>query len=296
MSEVIRAAGAVLWRRLSDELIQVALIHRPKYDDWSFPKGKVEAGELEISCAYREVLEETGYESKFGPQLGQVMYKVDGMDKEVSYWAAEAIGNPIPIMDLNEVDQLVWFTISDAYAKLSLNSDKEILTNFENFGHDSSPLILLRHAQAISREEWNSDDGDRPLAHEGQLQAKRFLVNFMPYGVNEIITSDAVRCYESVEHISRALNLNSIFSPQLSEYEFYKDKKGWQSVIDEVLENDFTTLVCSHNPVIPTIVKKLIGKKSLKRLDHDLLPGEAWVIHHRDGEVIAIDWVPAPNI
>ena len=58
--DVIQAAGAVLWRRLSDELIQVALIHRPRYDDWSFPKGKVEQGETEINCAFREVFEETG--------------------------------------------------------------------------------------------------------------------------------------------------------------------------------------------------------------------------------------------
>jgi 8-oxo-(d)GTP phosphatase len=65
--ETIAAAGAVLWRRLSDELIQVALIHRPRYDDWSFPKGKVEQGESEIACAFREVFEETGFESVFGP-------------------------------------------------------------------------------------------------------------------------------------------------------------------------------------------------------------------------------------
>lgn len=296
MNQVIRAAGAVLWRRLSDELIQVALIHRPRYDDWSFPKGKAEDGELEISCAYREVLEETGYDSIFGPQLGKVSYQVEETDKEVTYWAAEALGNPVPVMDFEEVDQLIWVTVADAYLKLSLESDKQILANFEKFGPDSHPLILLRHAKAISREEWSSDDGDRPLAHTGQLQAKRFLANFLPYSIKEIITSDAVRCYESVEHISRALELNPIFSPQLSEYQFHKDKKSWHSTIDEILENDFSTLVCSHNPVIPAIVKKLIGKKNVKVLDHDLLPGEAWVIHHLDDEVTAIDWIPAPNI
>ena len=74
-SPVIQAAGAVLWRRLSDDLVQVALIHRPRYDDWSFPKGKVEAGESEISCAFREVLEETGYETVFGPELNILLVK-----------------------------------------------------------------------------------------------------------------------------------------------------------------------------------------------------------------------------
>jgi 8-oxo-dGTP diphosphatase len=84
-SQVIQAAGAVLWRRLSDELIQVALIHRPRYDDWSFPKGKVEAGESEISCAFREVLEETGYETVFGPELCRVEYQVNQSTKTVRY-------------------------------------------------------------------------------------------------------------------------------------------------------------------------------------------------------------------
>ena len=294
--EIIRAAGAVLWRRLSDELIQIALIHRPRYDDWSFPKGKAEEGEIDIACAYREVLEETGYETVFGPELGQIQYEVDGVIKKVKYWSAQAIGNPSNIMDSNEVDQLIWVTLDDAKNKLSMDSDKEILKNFESFGSDSFPLILLRHAKAVAREEWDSDDGDRPLAHSGQIQAKRFLPGFFPFAISEIYTSDAVRCYESIEPIARSLKINPIFSSTLSEYEFHKDKKAWSSLVKEILENDSSALVCSHNPVIPEIVKKLIGKKNFKELDHELLPGESWVLHHRDGEIIAIDWVSAPIV
>jgi len=128
--EVIRAAGAVLWRRLSDELLQIALIHRPRYDDWSFPKGKAEEGESDISCAYREVLEETGYETLFGPELGEIKYGVDGVAIKVKYWSAQAIGNPSNIMDQNEVDHLIWVTLDDAKVKLTLDSDKKILKNF----------------------------------------------------------------------------------------------------------------------------------------------------------------------
>lgn len=294
--EIIRAAGAVLWRRLSDELLQIALIHRPRYDDWSFPKGKAEEGELDIACAYREVLEETGYESIFGPELGEIQYEVDGTLKRVKYWSAQALGNPTNVMDENEVDQLIWLTLNDAKNKLTLESDKKILKSFESFGADSYPLILLRHAKAVAREEWESDDGDRPLAHIGQVQAKRFLSGFLPFVISEIYTSDAVRCYESIEPIARALTINPVFTPSLSEYEFNRDKKAWIPLIKEILENESSALVCSHNPVIPEIVKKHIGKKNFKELDHDLLPGEAWVLHHRDGEIIAIDWIPAPTV
>ena len=294
--ELIRAAGAVLWRRLSDELLQIALIHRPRYNDWSFPKGKAEENESDISCAYREVLEETGYVSQFGPELGNVNYEVDGKKKVVKYWAAQAIGNPIHPIDLGEVDQLIWVTLDDAKKKLTLESDQKILESFQSFGSDSYPLILLRHAKAISREEWQSDDGDRPLAHIGQLQAKRFLSKIHPYEIKEIYTSDAVRCYESIEPIARALSINPVFSPALSEYSFIKDKKSWYQSITEIMENEIATLVCSHNPVIPEIVKKLIGKKNFNELNHELLPGEAWILHHKDGEVVAIDWVSAPTI
>jgi len=294
--ELIRAAGAVLWRRLSDELLQIALIHRPRYNDWSFPKGKAEENESDISCAYREVLEETGYVSQFGPELGNVNYEVDGKKKVVKYWAAQAIGNPIHPIDLGEVDQLIWVTLDDAKKKLTLESDQKILESFQSFGSDSYPLILLRHAKAISREEWQSDDGDRPLAHIGQMQAKRFLSKIHPYEIKEIYTSDAVRCYESIEPIARALSINPVFSPALSEYSFIKDKKSWHQSITEIMENEIATLVCSHNPVIPEIVKKLIGKKNFNELNHELLPGEAWILHHKDGEVVAIDWVSAPTI
>ncbi len=294
--EFIRAAGAVLWRRLSDELLQIALIHRPRYDDWSFPKGKAEEGESDINCAYREVLEETGYETLFGPELADIKYEVDGVTKVVKYWSAQAIGNPSHIMDSDEVDQLIWVTLEDAKNKLTLESDRKILENFSRFGADTYPLILLRHAKAIAREEWESDDGDRPLAHVGQMQAKRFLSKLFPFAIGEIYTSDAVRCYESIEPIARSLSLNPIFSPSLSEYAFNKDKKSWNQLIADILENDSSALVCSHNPVIPEIVKKLIGKKNFKELDHELLPGEAWVLHHKEGEVIAIDWIAAPAV
>jgi 8-oxo-dGTP diphosphatase len=92
------------------------------------------------------------------------------------------------------------------------------------------------------------------------------------------------------------MSLNPIFSPTFSEYAYNKDKKSWSPLIKEILENDSSTLVCTHNPVIPEIVKKLIGKKNFKELDHDLLPGESWVLHHRDGEIVAIDWISAPTV
>ena len=292
---VIKASGAVLWRRLSDDLIQVALIHRPRYDDWSFPKGKVELGESDIACAHREVMEETGFQSLFGPELKTTQYLVGEDEKVVRYWSAEAIGESSGAHDVTEVDQIIWVTVEDAYQKLTRVGDREVLKSFESFGVDTIPLILLRHGKAIAREEWEGDDGDRPLAQLGQQQAKRMLSLYLPFGVTEIHTSDAVRCYETVVPMARSLNLNIIYWSELSEYAFEKDKKASLKVVQEIIEGEARAIVCGHNPVLPGMVAKLIGKKSFKAFDRGLLPGEAWILHHRDGEVIAIDWLQAPE-
>ena len=293
---VIQAAGAVLWRRLSEDLLQVALIHRPRYDDWSFPKGKVEAGEAEISCAHREVLEETGFDAVFGPELCKVQYEVGEDLKTVRYWSAQAIGEPSAVHDTEEVDQLIWVTVSDAYTKLSRKGDQEVLKNFEKFGADTTPLILLRHGKAIAREEWEGDDGDRPLAQLGQQQAKRMHAIYLPFAVSEIHSSDAVRCYETVSPMARTMSLNLVYWSELSEYAFEEDKKAAINVVNDIIESEARAIVCGHNPVIPGIVAKFIGKKNFKELDHGLLPGEAWILHHRDGEIVAIDWVQAPAV
>lgn len=294
-NNLIVAAGTVLWRRLSDELLQVALAHRPRYDDWSFPKGKVEVGESEISAAHRETLEETGYSALFGPELCTIDYLVGESKKTVRYWAAQAIGEPELVSDISEVDQIIWLTIADAYEKLTRKGDKLVLKNFEAFGADTIPLILLRHGKAVAREEWDGDDGDRPLAQVGQIQSIRMLAKYLPFAINEIHTSDAVRCYETVSPMARSLKLEMYYWSELSEYAFEKDKKAAINVIEDIIESQARALVCGHNPVLPGIVKKFIGKKTFKELEHGLMPGEAWILHHKDGEIVALDWMPAPD-
>ena len=90
-TEVIQGAGVVLWR-VSKKATEIALVHRPKYDDWSLPKGKVEPGETHLACAAREVMEETGFEPVMGPEIGIAKYLAEGTPKEVRYWSAQAFG------------------------------------------------------------------------------------------------------------------------------------------------------------------------------------------------------------
>jgi 8-oxo-dGTP diphosphatase len=164
------------------------------------------------------------------------------------------------------------------------------------FGVETTPLILLRHARALKRDVWDGDDSDRPLDNLGQLQAKRLLPQFFPYNITDVHSSDAYRCMQTVEDLSRVLDLHLIIALDLSEDAYSKDKDAAMDYVFSLMQDNNSVMICSHNPILPKILKKLVGKKYFKELDSKLEPAEAWVIHHRDGEVVAVDWVEAPQI
>ena len=148
----------------------------------------------------------------------------------------------------------------------------------------------------LKREDWDGDDGDRPLSHVGQLQAKRLFPLYFPYAIKEIHSSDAMRCIETIEPMARTIQLNPIFSTDLSEYRYAKDKEAALDYAQDLLTRGVAGIICSHNPILPKLLKKLIGKKNFKQLDGKLEPGDSWVLHHRDGEIIAIDSVERPEV
>jgi polyphosphate kinase len=119
----VRAAGTVPWRRSDDGRVEVLVVHRPRYDDWSLPKGKCEPGESDEDCALRETTEETGYSGSLGEELGAVRYHDHrGRSKQVRYWAMEVDGGGFVPND--EVDEVRWLPESDAEALLSYPHDR----------------------------------------------------------------------------------------------------------------------------------------------------------------------------
>jgi 8-oxo-dGTP diphosphatase len=293
--EVIKAAGAVLWRDVDGEVFEIAVIHRPRYDDWSLPKGKLERGESPITAARREVFEETGYISEFGPSLGTINYTNDEALKEVYYWIAKAHPQPTGELPVAEVDQLVWLSPQDAIRKVTNETDREIIWRFLEIGPRTYSLVLLRHAKALKRSEWQNDDDDRPLDSVGQVQAKKLPKTFLPYGTTSIYSSDAMRCAETVFPLSQEIGKIITYVSDLSEYMFHKDKNAAIKYTEELIEQEENILVCSHNPILPNVIKKLVGKKIFKSFRRELEPAEAIILHHRDGEVVALDWISAPS-
>ncbi|WP_151774251.1 NUDIX hydrolase [Streptomyces abyssomicinicus] len=127
--ETILAAGCVLYRRAPSGDLEVCLVHRPKYDDWSFPKGKLDPGETPEQAAVREVAEETGHHVRLGPRLPTVRYTVGDRPKRVDYWAAET-ASPDTFTPTHEVDALHWHPAPTAHQHLTHPHDHPLLTTF----------------------------------------------------------------------------------------------------------------------------------------------------------------------
>ncbi len=296
MTPTVIAAGGVVWRKNSEDQTEVLLVHRPRYDDWSLPKGKVEDGEALIACAYRELMEETGLNIKLGPFIGSVEYFVaDGL-KHVAYWSASILGENEPFHPNEEVDDVLWLTLDAALIKATRESDKNILKRFVDVPYESSALIMLRHAKALDRSEWLSEDDDRPLQNIGQLQAKRMLSLYQAFGLQEIHTSDAVRCLDTVTAMAQALDIIPIIKEDLSEYTFKKNKDKTIDYAKDLIKKNKQVVLCSHNPVLPRMMEKLTKKIDFDYPDNKLQPGEAWILHHNKKEVLQIDRMDAPAV
>jgi 8-oxo-(d)GTP phosphatase len=208
----IPAAGALLWRP-AEQGPAVVLVHRPRYDDWSFPKGKCLPGEHVLITAVREVTEETGIEINLGRRLRTVRYLSDGRPKQVDYWAArpaaQAAGGtdepaePAPFTPNEEVDQLAWLPLTAAGDRLSYQHDTEVLSEFASAPPATTSIILVRHASARNKKAWQKaghpDDLTRPLTPLGQVQAKLLGQILSCFGPARVISSPAERCLATVE-------------------------------------------------------------------------------------------------
>jgi 8-oxo-(d)GTP phosphatase len=208
----IPAAGALLWHP-GEQGPEVVLVHRPRYDDWSFPKGKCLPGEHVLITAVREVTEETGIEITLGRRLRTVRYLSDGRPKQVDYWAArpaaQAAGGadepaePAPFTPNEEVDRLAWLPLTAAGDRLSYQHDTEVLSEFASAPAATTPIILVRHASARNKKAWQKaghpDDLTRPLTPLGQVQAKLLGQILSCFGPARVISSPAERCLATVE-------------------------------------------------------------------------------------------------
>ncbi|HSX67350.1 NUDIX hydrolase [Nocardioides sp.] len=277
------AAGAVVLRRRGG-LLEVLLVHRPKYDDWSFPKGKLDRGEHAAVAAVREVGEETGLAVRLGRPLDDQLYVVQGgRTKVVHYWVARALdGDDVSAYVANrEVDQVVWLPAEVAEERLTYERDRATLAQAAKRRRRTSTLIVLRHGRARARSRWRADDRFRPLLKIGEHQADRLVPLLAAYDVTRLVSSSSTRCVTTLVPYADATGRRVVADDGLSEEQ--ATDAGVASRIRHLVEAARRTVVCSHRPVLPKVFDAL-GLE-----DPRLEPGEMVVVHHRNGKVLATE-------
>ncbi|MER5394658.1 NUDIX hydrolase, partial [Saccharopolyspora sp. NPDC002686] len=217
----VRAAGAVLWRDGSGGP-EVAVVHRPRYEDWSLPKGKLDPGELPAHAAVREVAEETGFSCVLSRFLTRVNYAVPAAggtaEKVVDYFAARACGGSFA--PNSEVDELRWLPVARARELVSYPHDGRVLDVFEQLPTELATVLLVRHAKAGKRSDWNGDDVLRPLTEAGRQQ-RDALHSLLPlFGPTRVHSAPRLRCEQTVAPIAADLGVDIEPEPLFSEEGF----------------------------------------------------------------------------
>ena len=276
------AGGALVWRVRKGEL-QVLAVHRPRYDDWSWPKGKLNTGETLPACAIREVAEETGLQVVLGQPLPTLRYPAGGKTKVVKYWAAQAVTSPgaairarPPVKDASkhEIDKKKWLSIAQARERITFRDDLrplEVLVDaFENDRLDTRAFVLVRHARAKRRKAWKGEDIDRPLTKAGSARAEQLVPLFAAFGARGIDSSPARRCMATVEPYAAASGLKVTTHKPLTEPGHASKPLATANTFVKLLEKPSGRVVSVHRPTLPTIVEMI--RASMRWFTRGALP------------------------
>jgi len=283
----LAAAGGVLWRKDGTQL-HVALVHRPRYDDWTLPKGKLAAGEHPLMGAVREITEETGARACVGRRLSTVEYLVGATPKRVSYWAMRYLdGDHVPNV---ETDELRWLTVAEANRLLTYPVDRGVLADFARLPANGSIVLLMRHGKAGRRTDWRGEDRKRPLDKIGRRQARDAVPFLQAFGPVRVLAADRVRCEQTVAPFAATADLQVESTPEFSDEAYLANPRPALKSFEKVAESGATTLICSQGKAIP----QLLADLDVPAAGHVSRKGSLWALSWHRGSVVAADYYPHP--
>ncbi len=295
---MIQAAGGVLWRgapggNAGD--IEIAVVHRPRYDDWSLPKGKLHAGEHPLLGAVREVTEETGLATRVGRRLSSTSYRVAGMPKTVDYWAMEVVGGRFTPGD--EVDDLCWLPPDAAKSSLTMPQDPGVVESFLSAAVATTTVLLVRHGRAGSSHNWPGDDALRPLDDVGQQQAVALAELLPVYLPIRVLAADRVRCVDSVRPLAQHLDLPVEVAAEFSEAAHAEEPGRVADRLRDLAGGGAPIVVCSQGGVIPDSVILLAERDRVTLPALAARKGSVWALHFAaDQRLVAADYFPRPGM
>lgn len=283
-SRIVRAAGALVWRPrekkqrfdvgqvIGAEDIEVLLVHRPRYDDWSWPKGKAELNEPILVAGAREVEEETGVVVTMGAPLTTQRYRLgSGHTKEVRYWVGTVAGSaavnrsrlPVTPAPAKEIDSTRWVLPNQAQQLLTRRGDRrlldELLTRAKTGTLVTSTLVVGRHAAAVPRSQWHGAEGQRPLGRTGGRQALELVNILSALGIQRLLSSSWTRCQATLTPYAAVTGLHVVGVDELTEIAAERDPKAAAKIVKKLLRSPSTPIIiCGHRPALPTMMKPLL--------------------------------------
>ncbi|MEX1133797.1 MAG: NUDIX hydrolase [Acidimicrobiia bacterium] len=291
MPRLIRAAGGVLLRPTKKGRLGILVTHRPRYDDWSLPKGKADPKETPEQTAIREVLEETGYHCRIIAPLGETRYRVNGGTKEVAWFAMRPLPDSRGFTENPEVDRIKWLTRKKAAALLDYERDRELVmeTDLKKLARTGT-LFLVRHATAGDRSRWKGNDLKRPLTKSGARQATAIARRLAPRGIERILSSPYDRCTLTMAPLSELTGAPIEVTGTLAEE---SDLDAAWELVESLI--GYNAVLCSHGDVIPALINRLMWAGLSVESHFYCSKGSTWEVDVDGGKFTTGTYVPPPE-
>jgi 8-oxo-dGTP diphosphatase len=280
VNSVVRAAGGVVWRPSGGGAVEIVLVHRPRYNDWSLPKGKLDPGEHELTAAVREVFEETSVEAAPQLRLPSIKYLTGepGVEKSVEFWSMRAVAWAHRPAD-DEIEEARWVSAADAQSLLSYAHDRGVVRAFLALPPVTAVVALVRHAKAGKRREWAGPDAERPLDPAGERDARALSGLLALLRPDRVVSATPLRCRQSVEPLGLPVELDATFDE-------VGPPETAAAALAELAKRGGTTVVCSQGKLMPALLTALTKRADV---EFHTRKGAGWVLCFSDGRIAGRD-------
>jgi 8-oxo-dGTP diphosphatase len=281
---VIRSAGGVVWRD-GTRGVEIAVVHRERYDDWSLPKGKVDSGEHTLVAAVREVREETGVVAVPQVRLPGTRYLTGEPDTEktVAFWSMWAM-SATEFQPNNEVSDLIWTDTDAAHSRLTYAHDRGVVAAFAALPPVTGIAVVVRHAKAGSSAAWAGADEARPLDDTGKIQAAALAPLLSLFKPTRVYAAPPLRCVDTVTQIGLPVRTDTLFAEATA-----AAPKAVAERVRALVTAHGRIVISSQGAVIPGLLDALDPPNASATTSFATPKGSAWVLCFAGAHLVAAD-------
>ncbi|MEV0393005.1 NUDIX hydrolase [Polymorphospora rubra] len=286
----VRAAGGVVWRPTGAGEVEVCVVHRPRYDDWTLPKGKLEPGEHPLLAAVREIAEEADVRGVPQVRLPGIRYAMrDGTPKSVDYWSVRAVDRG-GFQHETEVDALRWLPVGAAAGLLTYAHDAAVVRAFAVLPRVTAVLAVVRHARAGKRATWTGPDVARELDAAGRAQAAGLAELLAVVRPERLLSAAPRRCVQTLAPLAGRLDLpievDSGFDEPLPGQDGDENALAAAGRLVELATAGRRAVVCTQGKVLPAALAGLTGGDAR---DHHTPKGTGWLLAFAGERLVGAD-------